>query len=104
MNAEFYLKWLVLAAISVSQVGFLRTSIHGDIVVWIQKDETLLLQELRQICYLWAPDPQIMKLNQYQVLNYVFEFFGIVCHRIYVSLWHEMVWTVIRRQAETSSI
>jgi hypothetical protein len=29
-------------------------------VVWIGKDETLLLQELRQTWYLWDPEPQIM--------------------------------------------
>jgi hypothetical protein len=52
MNAEFYLHLLATAAMFVSQVGFLRISIHGDIVVWIGKDETLLLQKLRQTWYL----------------------------------------------------
>jgi hypothetical protein len=52
MNAEFYLNPLAPTATFVSQVGFLRTSIHDDIVVWIGKDETLLLQELRQTWYL----------------------------------------------------
>jgi len=57
MNAEFYLKIFHLklvaaAAAFVSQVGFLRTSIHCDMVVWIGKDETLLLQELRQTWHL----------------------------------------------------
>jgi len=52
MNAEFYLNLLTPAATFVSQVGFLRTRIHGNIVVWIGKDETLLLQELRQTWYL----------------------------------------------------
>lgn len=78
MNAEFYLNPLAPTATFVSQVGFLRTSIHDDIVVWIGKDETLLLQELRQTWYLWAPEPQIMKLKQYIVLNSFYEFFGII--------------------------
>lgn len=78
MNAEFYLNVLTTAATFVSQVGFLRTSIHGNIVVWIGKDETLLLQELRQTWYLWVFEPQIMKLKQYIVLNSFDEFFGII--------------------------
>jgi hypothetical protein len=47
MNAEFYLNLLAPAATYLSQVGFLITSIHDDDVLWIGKDETLLLQELR---------------------------------------------------------
>ena len=78
MNAKFYLNGLDPAVTFVSQVGFLRTSIQGDIVVWIGKGETLLLQELRQTWYLWAPEPQIMKLKQYIVLNSFSEFFGII--------------------------
>ena len=33
MSAEFYLNLVAPAATFVSQVGFLRTSIHDDIVV-----------------------------------------------------------------------
>jgi hypothetical protein len=49
MNVESNLNGMIVAAsMSVSQVGFLRTGNHGDSVVWTGKDETILLQELRQ--------------------------------------------------------
>lgn len=72
MNAEFYLNVLAPAATFVSQVGFLRTGIHGNIVVWIGKDETLLLQELRQTWYLWASDYEVEAARSFEFFLWIF--------------------------------